>query len=195
MPLVASVDYTAQRIFLGIDSVGIDVDVIVIYTEMRERRRLNLDNDRKFDPMIRSQGNEPAGPTNTPRRAVLESGVRIVPFDTSHQLRLRGPSLVSIAEGLAGRDLFDRLPLSVGVEVDIDYQPLQVEVIEKGTSGLTASEAADLQLTRQLHEADTFFDKDTGLLHFYQRGTTTDLIPPKQVAGEQVLNDVTIQQP
>ena len=193
MALVASVDYPSLRIFLGPDSVGVPVNVIDIYTEMRARRRLNADNDRKFRPMITAEGNEPAGPSNTPRRAVLRAGVRIVPFDTPSLLLITPVPIVSIDEGLAGRDLFDRSGLAS--IVDIDYQPLQVEIIERGTSGLTAQESADLQLTRQLHEADTFFDKDTGLLYFYERGTTNELIPPKQVTGEQVIGDVDISQP
>lgn len=65
-------------------------------------------------------------------------------------------------------------------------------LIEVGTSGLTPAESADLTLAKELMEADQFFDKSTGLLHYYRRGTTTDLIPPKNVTGELVLDDVTL---
>lgn len=65
-------------------------------------------------------------------------------------------------------------------------------LIVTGTSGLTAAEAADLLLARELMEADQFFDQSEGLLHYYRRGTTVDLITPKGVTGEQTVNDVLL---
>jgi len=53
---------------------------------------------------------------------------------------------------------------------------------------------SDELLTRELAEADQFFDQSAGLLHYYRRGTTTDLIPAKSVTGEEVTADVTIQE-
>lgn len=133
MALVASTDYSTKRIFLGPDSIGVNILPIDIYKEVRAERRLNT-TKRTFYPMIRSFGNEPAGPSNTPRFTVLESGVRIVPYDASATLLVTG-ALISTTEGLAGADLFDRSPLSPGVEVDIDYQPPQVEIITINTGG------------------------------------------------------------
>ena len=53
-------------------------------------------------------------------------------------------------------------------------------------------EPEDLQLAKALLEADHFFDKTGGLLHYYYKGTTTDIIPAKTVSGEQVTNNVTL---
>jgi hypothetical protein len=64
-------------------------------------------------------------------------------------------------------------------------------LIQAGTSGLTAGESAQLQLTTDLMQADEFFDKSTGLLHYYIKGTTTDIIPPKNVTGETATGDVS----
>jgi hypothetical protein len=50
----------------------------------------------------------------------------------------------------------------------------------------------DVQLAKALLEADHFFDKTGGLLHYYYKGTTTDIIPAKTVSGEQVTNNVTL---
>lgn len=143
MPLIAAVDYPQRRIFLGPDSVGVEVLPIDIYTEMRSRRRINADNDRKFLPMVTAFGNERIGPTtSTPRFTDIQDGVRIVPFDTAHSLLIRG-QLISRSEGLAGRDLFDRSSLTS--EVDIDYQPPQVEVVQVSSgSGLDAEQDARL---------------------------------------------------
>lgn len=68
-------------------------------------------------------------------------------------------------------------------------------VAEVGTSGLTSAEAAQLNLAVELMESDQFFDINTGLLHYYRRGTTIDIIPAKAVAGAQQISDVTIEQP
>lgn len=65
-------------------------------------------------------------------------------------------------------------------------------LIQTAVSGLTASEAADLLLARELMEADQFFDQSAGLLHYYRRGTAVDLITPKGVIGEQTVADVTL---
>jgi hypothetical protein len=58
------------------------------------------------------------------------------------------------------------------------------------TSGLL--DPGEVILARELLEADQFFDKSTGLLHYYRRGTTVDLIAPKNVTGELVPNDVSL---
>lgn len=140
MPLIASEDYPNRLIFLGADSVGVDIQPIDIYKEHRERRRLNANSERNFFPMVSAFGNEAAGPSNTPRFTNLATGVRIVPFDTSHELSIVG-ALISTVDGLAGADLFDRTPLSIGVEVDINYAPPQVEIIEVNTgSGVTQAD-------------------------------------------------------
>lgn len=133
MPLVASTDYANKRIYLSIDSVGVNIQPVDIYKECRSERRLD-ESKRRFDPMISAFGNDPAGPTNTPRFVDLANGVRIVPYNSSHVLSIVG-ALINRSEGLAGTDLFDRGPLSPGVEVDIDYQPPQVEIIYVNQGG------------------------------------------------------------
>jgi hypothetical protein len=80
------------------------------------------------------------------------------------------------AGAISVRGLMDFEDLSAGATVD--------------TSGLFDPGTAIL--VRELMEADQFFDKSTGLLHYYRRGTTVDLIPPKQVTGELVPNDVSL---
>lgn len=59
-------------------------------------------------------------------------------------------------------------------------------------SGLSGDQDTLLTLIGNLTQADQVFDKDTGLLHFYERGTTTDLIPAKTVAGEAQTIDASI---
>lgn len=149
MPLVLSTDYPNKRIYLGPDSVGVDVQPIDIYKELRTERRLD-ETKRKFDVMMTAFGNDPAGPSNTPRFANLQNGCRIVPHNASHTLSIVG-ALINTAEGLAGTDLFDRAPLGVGVEVDIDYQPPQVEIIYVNTgSAVTEQDKDDIASKTQI---------------------------------------------
>lgn len=128
MPLVQSVDYPNKRIYLSADTLGLSVQPVDVYKEVRELRQTTADH-RKFLPLISARGNEQAGPTNTPVLTILANGARIVPFDVTHTLTIGG-TIVSIAENLAGPDLFDRAPLSPATQVDVSYQPPQVEVIE-----------------------------------------------------------------
>ena len=68
------------------------------------------------------------------------------------------------------------------------------------TRGLT--EPVDLQvatqaavdLLAQLAQADQVYDEPAGLLHYYERGTTNDLIQPKTVSGTNVGETVEIRE-
>jgi len=145
MPLVSHVDYPSKRIFLSAETLNIEVFPIDIYKEVRALRR-TTELHKKFLPLISSRGNESVGPSKTPILTVLSQGARIVPYDISHQLLIRG-ALVSIDENLAGSLLIDRGPLTSGIDVDVDYQPPQVEVIEVNTgSGLTDAQNNTLML-------------------------------------------------
>ncbi|MBW4460492.1 MAG: hypothetical protein KME47_09665 [Nodosilinea sp. WJT8-NPBG4] len=143
MVLIASEDYTTNRIYLSVDSIGIDIQPIDIYKEHRLRRRLNVNNERKFPPMVSAFGNQQIGAAKfTPRFTDLNSGVKIVPYDATHTLKIRG-SLISAEDQSEGADLFDRSSLlSI---VDIDYQPPQVEIIMVSTgSGLDSTQSTQL---------------------------------------------------
>lgn len=58
-------------------------------------------------------------------------------------------------------------------------------LVESGVSGLTPTESTALLLISELMEADQVFDQTAGLLHYFRKGTTTDLIPPKTVITQQ----------
>ena len=156
--LVASVDYPNRLIFLSAATVGVDVEPIDIYKEMRERRRLNADMDRQFFPLITAFGNDPAGPSNTPRFTNLAAGARIVPFDTDHTLSIRGNALISTEDGLSGAQLFDRSSLTASV--DIDYQPPQTEIVTISTgSAVTQQDKDDIEqqiFTRVIEDGESF---------------------------------------
>jgi len=66
----------------------------------------------------------------------------------------------------------------------------QVSIASANSAGLTFSQ--ELLDALALMEADHFFDQDTGLLHYYFRGTTTDIIPAKTVTGTTQSQDSSI---
>jgi len=151
--LIEREDYPNRRIYLSVDSVGVNLLPVDIYREHRERRRLNASGERLFLPMVSAFGNQQIGSgKRTPRFTDLASGVKIIPYDTTHIVPVRG-ALISTADELEGPDLFDRAGL-VSV-VDIDYQPPQVEIITVPTGGgLSAEDRAMLLALYRLRGLD-----------------------------------------
>lgn len=155
MPYIASEDYPNKRIYLHVDTALLtELDVINIYKEHRQRRRLNANGERRFDRMVTAFGNDQFGTNDfTPRYVNLEFAVRLVPHDTDHRPLITPTPLISISESLSGRDLFDRSSLTPGVEVDVDYQPEKTgfrTVNIAGAEAITPADKAEIaELVRQ----------------------------------------------
>lgn len=143
MPTVASVDYAAKRIYLSADTVDADLDTLDVYHEVRALRRTN-EAHRKYRPMVEAGGNiaKITGSTYTPAYTRLLYGCRIVPYNVTHKIRLVRDTFTD--DGLAGRDCFDRTPLSMSVEVDIDVDFPEVEIREVTVSGSTGPSAESI---------------------------------------------------
>lgn len=142
MAVIDHIDGPNRRIYLHADTEGAELNPIDIYKEMRTFRRTD-ESLRKFDPFLSASGYEPKGGGKfTPRLTREISGTRIVPYDSTHVLTITGEIITD--DGASGVDCFDRSLLDPGSRVDINYIPPQVEIIELGTSGLTAEEAANL---------------------------------------------------
>jgi len=135
MPLIDNIDGPNRRIYLSVDSIGVDVVPMDIYTEMRTLRRTDEDL-RKYDLFLSGEGKVPKGGGKfTERYVQCLQGTRIVPYDTSHTLVI--VSGIITDEGTEGIACFDRTPLSPSTVVDIDYQPPQVEVVELDNSNIS----------------------------------------------------------
>jgi hypothetical protein len=147
MPVVASVDYAAKRIYLSSETVNANLDTLDVYREVRALRR-TTEAHRRYKPMIEAGGNivKITGVSRTPAYVRLLYGCRIVPFNTSHQIRLVRDTFTDNFGGsaLAGRDCFDRGPLSVSTEVDIDVDFPEIEIREVTTSGSTGPTAIEI---------------------------------------------------
>lgn len=135
MPVVSTVNYITKRIYLHADSVGVDLDTMDIYKEVRALRASDEQfptPHRNFKPMIIQGGNIQKTPTTkTAKYIQLLYGCRIVPYDTNQSLRVVRDTFTD--DGFDGRDCFDKTSLSNSV--DIDYEVDKVEVVEVNTAG------------------------------------------------------------
>ena len=134
MALVQSVNYVTKRIYLSASSMNAEIDTLDIYREVRSLRRTN-EAHRNFLPMIIAGGNIEKIPdvSATPAYAQLLYGCRIVPYNSSHSLKLVRDTFTD--DGFAGRDCFDRSSLSAGVVVDIDVDFPAIEIRKIVSSG------------------------------------------------------------
>lgn len=152
MPLVASVDYVAKRIYLDASTVGATIDTLDVYKEVRALRR-TTEAHRRFKPMIIAGGSieKLPGISATAPYVQLLYGCRIVPYNTSHSLKVIRDTFTD--DGFAGRDCFDRAPLSPTVAVDIDIDFPEIELRYVSTGGVvapTVEQIADAILLRNL---------------------------------------------
>lgn len=136
MAVVASVNYTTKRIYLSAATVGVPLDTLDVYREIRARRVSNED-DRKFKPMIIGGGGIAKTPgVFTQQYVQLLYGCRIVPYDTDHSLVVVRDTFTD--DGVSGAACFDRSGVTSNVDLDIQVSP--VEVREVSTSGTTATD-------------------------------------------------------
>jgi len=143
MPIVASVNYDTKRIYLSAETVGAEVDTLDIYREVRALRVIT-DLHQQYRPIIIAGGNltKITGVSSTPSYVQLLYGCRIVPFNTSHSLKIIRDTFTD--DGFAGRDCFDRTPLSptVAVNIDVDFPEIENRFISGGGSAPTAAQNA-----------------------------------------------------
>jgi hypothetical protein len=140
MAVIDYIDGPNRDIYLSAETVLADFEPMDAYKEMRTLRRTD-ESLRKYDVFLEAKGYEPTGGGKFTARYVVQlDGTRFIPYDTSHELTVVGTVITD--DGQSGVNCFDRSPLSPSVIVDINYIPPQVEIIERGTSGLTDEESA-----------------------------------------------------
>lgn len=151
MAQIASEDYVNKLIYLHLDTTTNGFDPAEMQKEHRALRRLNANGERKFDPMVSFVGNEPKGGGNyTPPSTRLRQGVRIIPYDTGvgsqYSMGILN-EILNVDDGLADQGVFDRSSVDANVDIDKDYDPVEVKLVSSG-SGL--DEGQDTKLT-ELH--------------------------------------------
>ena len=137
MALIDYIDPIARRIHLSIDTMNTAWHPVDLYREVRALRRTD-ETLRQYDNFMEGAGNiDKGGGKATERYFTLLDGTRIVPYDSSHILDITGTLITD--DGFEGAFCFDKSSLSVGVSVDIQYAPKQVEVINLNFDDLVFS--------------------------------------------------------
>ena len=139
MTVVASVDYPNKRVYLHADTVGVELDTLDVYREVRTLRRVT-ESHRKYDFMVIAGGNleKIVGVSYTPAYIQLLYGCRLIPYDANQKLKVIRDTFTD--DGFAGRDCFDRTGLSSQIDIDIDFPEIETRVISTGGSALTLEE-------------------------------------------------------
>lgn len=138
--IVASVDYPNKRVYLHPDTIGVDLDTMEMFKEVRALRASN-DDHQKYRSMVLGLGNveKISGLTYTSKSVQLLYGCRIIPYDADQNLRLIRDTFTD--DGVAGRDCFDRSGLSSQINIDVDFPEIETRVEEVNTgSGLSTEE-------------------------------------------------------
>ena len=160
MAVIDHIDGVNRLIYLSASTVNASVHPIEIYREVRTLRRTN-ESLRQFDNFMKGNGNiSKGGGKSTERYFTLLNGARIVPYDISHVLTITGTLITD--DGQEGVYSFNRIPLTAGVVVDIQYVPKQVEIIViHGGSGLSTEEHNKLfEVPTATENANAVWDKE-----------------------------------
>lgn len=146
MSTVQSVDYVSRRVYLSLDTVGVPLDLLDVYRDVRALRTTNADH-RKFKPMMVAGGNvRKTATTFTQPYVQLLNGCHIVPYPADQRLLVVRE--VFSDDGRYGVECFDRSGVSATVDIDIDMQinPVEVRLVNiSGGSGLTPTQANQLE--------------------------------------------------
>jgi hypothetical protein len=139
MPLVSSVDYPNKKIYLGIDSVGVSLDTLDVYREIRTLR-VSTESHRKFKPMIIGGGNiQKTATTYTAPYCQLLYGCEIIPYDATQTLTITRDTFSD--DGRSGAQCFDTTGFTNVVTMVEAVDKVEVrEVVTGGGGGSTAAD-------------------------------------------------------
>ena len=125
-PIVDLWDGLNRRIYLK-EGVGDYFPIDDIYKEYRDARGLDTNSLRKFNPLLKAEGNVGKGAgAFTPRYVVLLEGTKIVPFNESLQLNQLGDMITDDPDNDA--TLYDISGLTVPKPIFI--KPSEAETIQ-----------------------------------------------------------------
>lgn len=200
MGTVASVDYVAKRIYLSAETVGVPLDTMDVYRDVRALR-VSTEAHRKFKPMIVGGGNiQKTATTFTQPYVVLLYGCAIVPYNAAQSLQVIRDTFAD--DGRAGVACFDRSTVPAEVDIDIQVAPVEVREVAVGGgggSGLTAAQvwayildngqtAAELMRLRASLDAGLTVIEDLGggqaIVKFRDLANTKDRVTA-QVTGSE----------
>lgn len=156
MSTVASVDYIARRIYLSAATVGVPLDTMDVYRDVRALRRVT-EPHRQFRPMIVQGGNIQKTPTTfTAPYVQLLYGCYIVPYDTPHSLKVIRDTFTD--DGRAGVECFDRSTITANVDIDVVVDKVEVRTVNTAGASFTVQDIVSAIGTRIVDGAFTSDD-------------------------------------
>lgn len=133
-PIINNIDGTLRRIYLK-QGVSDYYPIEDIYHEYRNLRRTD-ENLRKYEPLLRAEGNVPkGGGAFTPRYVVLLDGTKIVPYDESLQINQLGDMITDDPD--TDPTLYDISGLTTAKAIFI--KPSEAETIQLNSSAIEYS--------------------------------------------------------
>jgi len=133
-PVIQSIDGSLRRIYLN-QGVSDYYPIEDIYHEYRYRRRTD-EELRKYEPLLKAEGNVPkGGGAFTPRYVVLLQGTKIVPYDESLQLNQLGDMITDDPD--TDPSLYDISGLTTAKPIFI--KPSESEIIQLNSSNIEFS--------------------------------------------------------
>lgn len=134
-PVISSIDGAARRIYLA-QGVSDFYPIEDIYHEYRRRRALDTGGLRKWEPLLKAEGNVPkGGGAFTPRYVVLLQGTKIVPYDESLQLNQLGDMITDDPD--TDPTLYDISQLTTAKPIFI--KPSESEIIQLNSKSIEFS--------------------------------------------------------
>lgn len=131
MTQIASIDFPNKRIHWHLDTVANGFNPILAYKEYAAAVAASS-TYQKYSQMLWAEGNEAKGGSKfTPQRAVLATGVRWVPYDTTHTAVLLAET-VNKADGLSDIDLLDLTGLTGVINARVDYEKVEIREVSTG---------------------------------------------------------------
>ena len=143
MALISSINITTRLIYLD-DGVTVLDDILAFWEEYRIRRRDDVESIRQSTSVMEIIGGQSKGGGALVGRVIDLKGYKIVPQDTTHDLLVQ-IEIIDSNLGISGRDVFDRTPLTPGVNVniDIDIAPVEIQQVVTG-SAVTQQDKEDI---------------------------------------------------
>jgi hypothetical protein len=135
VPVISSIDGALRRIYL-LPGVSDYFPIEDVYHEYRNRRRLDTNSIRKYEPLLKAEGNVPKGNNAfTPRYVVLLNGTKIVPFNNSIEINQLGDMITDDPD--TDPTLYDVSSLTVPKVIFI--QPSEAEIIQLNSQDIQYS--------------------------------------------------------
>jgi hypothetical protein len=144
MAQIESINWSAKRFYLHVDTVTNGFDAWEAFAEVRLLVEANANNEQNYTLFLHRQGKvakDLAKTKFTPKYVSFNSGWRGVPYSgVDHELLLLTEMLNPI-DGVSDRTMFDRTGLTNQVDIDPIYE--QVEIIKPTAADFpTAAEIA-----------------------------------------------------